>query len=329
MTIDDLRQMQSLPLDMKIKLTKDRIREWVRAFGENGVYISFSGGKDSTVLLHIVREDYPNIEAVFINTGLEYPEIQVFAQSFDNVRTVYPEMQFSQVIRRYGYPVLTKQISHSVNIARRYPNGKTAKNRFDPNGQGIYAMYKWKDLLETDFIISDKCCDVMKKKTAKAVDKKPFVATMTYESKKREELWLENGCNAFDLDDPKSAPMSFWIEQDVLEYIYTRKIPICKVYGDVIYGDRHGQLGFDGCSKMCTTGCQRTGCVYCLYGAHLEKGEGRLQRLKETHRKQYDYCIGGGSYDDNGIWKPDKNGLGMGHVIDEMNRLYGKNFIRY
>lgn len=73
---DELKILQALPLDIKIAKTQQRIREWVNRFGVDGVYVSFSGGKDSTVLLHIVREICPDVEAVFVNTGLEYPEIQ-------------------------------------------------------------------------------------------------------------------------------------------------------------------------------------------------------------------------------------------------------------
>jgi len=65
-TLDDLRQKQSLPLSLKVSLTKARIRQWVNEYGSDGVYVSFSGGKDSTVLLHIVRSMYPNIKAVFL-----------------------------------------------------------------------------------------------------------------------------------------------------------------------------------------------------------------------------------------------------------------------
>lgn len=54
--ISDLYQMQSLPLNAKISMTQRRIREWVDEYGEDGVYISFSGGKDSTVLLDIARK---------------------------------------------------------------------------------------------------------------------------------------------------------------------------------------------------------------------------------------------------------------------------------
>ena len=74
-TIDELRTLQALPLELKVAKTKLRIREWVNEFGVEGVYVAFSGGKDSTVLLHIVRQLYPEVEAVFVNTGLEYPEI--------------------------------------------------------------------------------------------------------------------------------------------------------------------------------------------------------------------------------------------------------------
>jgi len=142
-TIGDLRQMQSLPLSAKIQMTRQRIRGWVDEFGEDGVYVSFSGGKDSTVLLDIVRKDYPNIEAVFVNTGLEYPSVRQFALSKENVTELRPSMNFRDVIIKYGYPVISKQVSHSVGVARRNPNGNVMKNIFDPNKKGKYAMYRY------------------------------------------------------------------------------------------------------------------------------------------------------------------------------------------
>lgn len=98
----ELRQMQSLPLQAKIQMTRQRIRAWVDEFGKDGVYVSFSGGKDSTVLLDIVRKDYPDIEAVFVNTGLEYPSVRTFAESKENVTILKPTMNFRDVICQYG-----------------------------------------------------------------------------------------------------------------------------------------------------------------------------------------------------------------------------------
>src|SRR5690554_2266552 len=105
-TRNELKILQALPLEMKVLKTQQRIREWITRFGTDGVYVSFSGGKDSTVLLHIVRELYPDIEAVFVDTGLEYPEIRQFVKGFENVTWLRPKMRFDEVIKKYGYPVI-------------------------------------------------------------------------------------------------------------------------------------------------------------------------------------------------------------------------------
>lgn len=110
-TIAELKMRQSLPLEAKISMTKLRIKEWVYEFGVEGVYVSFSGGKDSTVLLHIVREMFPEVPAVFSDTGLEYPEIRDFVRSFNNVIWVRPKMNFKQIINTFGYPFISKEMS--------------------------------------------------------------------------------------------------------------------------------------------------------------------------------------------------------------------------
>ena len=206
-TKDDLKQLQSMPLDAKIFMTQTRIREWVREFGENGVYVSFSGGKDSTVLLDIVRKMFPDIEAVFVDTGLEYPEIRQFVKTFDNVTILRPYMRFDEVIKKYGYPMLSKEISECVEQGR-------------------------------------KC------------------------------LARKDG---------------------------TYNYRLLKLQG--IATDKNGNL-----SKF---------------------NKAKYQPLKRTHPKQYAYCMNGGEYDERGLWVPNKQGLGMKHVIDELNELYGKDFIKY
>lgn len=358
--------LQALPLDLKIAKTKLRIREWVREFGTDGVYVSFSGGKDSTVLLHIVREMYPDIEAVFVNTGLEYPEIQKFVKTFDNVTILRPGMHFNEVIKTYGYPIIGKAQANTVRLARNNIKNKkyslrlmrlgiTPKeaqemgcalpddeklNRYEQACKGSkFNIPQYRELLNVDFNISEECCGVMKKKPAHnyadATEKKAIVATMASESMSREVAWLANGCNAFDSKYPQSAPMSFWTEQDVLQYIKQYNIPIASVYGEIVYATEPDQMRFEdlgftecGIEKLCTTGCDRTGCIFCAFGAHLDEGESRFERLKRTHPRQYEYCIGGGEYVD-GVWQPSREGLGMGHVFDELNRIYGEEFIRY
>lgn len=340
----DLIQMQSAPLEVKILMTQSRIREWVREFGTDGVYVSFSGGKDSTVLLHLVRELYPDVEAVFVNTGLEYPEIQKFVKTFDNVTILRPEMRFDEVIKKYGYPVISKEVAKCVQYAKKAIAKGVEENHggymrlcglvVDKNGdKSRYNCEKYKPLLYSDFNVSSSCCNVMKKNPVKQYAKKtgkmPITAQMASESFLREQQWIKKGCNAFNSKQPISNPMSFWTEQDVLRYIKLNGIKIADVYGFVA-ADKDGQQALDDCGcKLCTTGCNRTGCIFCGFGAHLEKGEGKFERLKRTHPKQYDFCMNGGSYDSDGIWKPDKNGLGMKHVIDTLNSLYGDDFIKY
>lgn len=109
-----------MPLDIKIDMTKRRIREWVDEYGIDGVYVSFSGGKDSTVLLDIARQLYPEIKAVFVDTGLEYPEIREFVKTFDNVDWLKPKKTFKQVINEYGYPIISKEVCECVYGAKKY-----------------------------------------------------------------------------------------------------------------------------------------------------------------------------------------------------------------
>lgn len=116
----ELQSMQAAPLSVKISLTKSRIREWIKQFGEDGVYVSFSGGKDSTVLLDIVRQDYPNVPAVFVDVPTQYPELREFVKTFDNVEIVKPKLTFMQVCEKYGFPMISKEVSECVQGARKY-----------------------------------------------------------------------------------------------------------------------------------------------------------------------------------------------------------------
>lgn len=357
-TREDLRRFQSEPLDDKIQRSIAKIGEWY-LWCKNQCYVSFSGGKDSTVLADLCAQwskaiDQP-LHLVFVDTGLEYPEIKHHVVDFAewlrkqygievDLQIVRPKMRFDEVIRRYGYPMISKEVSQIVYEARRtIRNGNPATYRVDKilgravdkNGdKSIFNIEKYSPLLKTDFIVGSNCCNVMKKSPAHKFEKtsgfSPITGQMAEESRLRAQAWLKNGCNAFEAKHQISNPLSFWTEQDVLEYIQRYGVPISSVYGDIVFADDPDQIRIEGsCGHLCTTGCKRTGCIFCGFGAHLERGETRYQRLARTHPKQYAYCIGGGEYNESGMWVPNKKGLGMGHVFDELNRIYGDDFIRY
>lgn len=351
-----LKQRQSLPLEAKIIMTQLRIRQWYD-YWDGQVYVSFSGGKDSTVLKHIVDnmtgiEDVP---AVFVNTGLEYPEIQKFVRDIQagkypcfnsNVEILRPEMRFDEVIRKYGYPVITKRISNAIRLAKKnIAEGKeTYRTRVlsgtetmkDGTGKSFFNCEKWAFIMDAPFEVSDHCCSVMKKRPMNSYFKQtgrfPITAQMADESLQRKMQWLQHGCNAFDKKQPISNPMSFWTEQDVLHYIKKFDVPYASVYGDIrvkpAEDTEQGQINmidylecYEPEDTLETTGCNRTGCIFCMFGCHLEKEPNRFQRLKETHPRQYEYCIGGGEMVD-GKWQPSKEGLGLGHVLDYIGVKY-------
>ena len=118
--ITELHQLQQLSLNEKIKRTQIRIKQWFEYYGLDHVYVSFSGGKDSTVLLDIVRQDYPSVKAMFVDVPTQYPELKEFVQTFDNVDIVKPKISFAEVCKKYGFPLISKEVSESVQGARKY-----------------------------------------------------------------------------------------------------------------------------------------------------------------------------------------------------------------
>lgn len=303
--VQDLQEKRNLPLDVKVLLTKTRILQWYEEYKGN-VYVSFSGGKDSTVLLHLVRSLFPDVLAVYIDTGLEYKEVRNFVATVNNVRWIKPKYSFIEVIKKYGYPVVSKEQSQYIGEYRTTKSEKLKDIRWNGNkyGRGKISE-KWKFLVNAPFKIGSQCCTVMKKNPSKKFEKetglKPYLATMTEESALRKSSWIRFGCNGFKKKRPTSQPMSFWTEQDVLQYIAENNLPYAACYGDIVK-DENG--------KYHTTLCDRTGCEFCLYGIQADSCPNRLQRIKKMHPKRYEFIMR----------SCDEGGLGYKDVIDWINK---------
>ena len=273
-TREELIIRQGYDLDLKIRISKRTIREWYEEY-DGKVYVSFSGGKDSTVLLHLVRSQYPEVPAVFADTGLEYPEIRQFVKETENVTWVKPKMRFDDVIVKYGYPVVSKDTSTHIYEIRHTNSPSLRKKRLwgDSNGNGILAK-KWWKLLEAPFEISSRCCTVMKKypllQYERREERRVFLGMMGEESRIRTQSYIKYGCNAFESKRPRSLPLGFWRERDIWEYIKRENLPYSKIY----------DMGYE-----------RTGRMFCMFGVHLEGTPNRFQRMKITHPKQWEYCI--------------------------------------
>lgn len=359
-TREDLIEFQAENLNQKFQRTFAKVAEWYSRWNKE-VYVSFSGGKDSTVLADICARWCKVVGCplylVFCDTGLEFPEIRKnvnrvaeFLREKYEIEVVLeiirPEMRFDQVLKKYGYPIISKDVSQRVrkarisikkgvystrlrqlNVGREEYGGLYDSGKFDYDKSVENSKYytpKYRPLLDVDFRISEQCCDVMKKKPfaiyEQRTGRKPIVATLANESINRKASWYKYGCNAFQAKKPSSRPMSFWTEQDVLRYISEESLPLADVYGDIVpVGDS---------DFLRTTKCDRTGCMFCAFGC-TQEADPRFERLKETHPRQWNYCISGGEYDENGVWIPNKRGLGMGYIFDTLNDIYGEDFINY
>jgi 3'-phosphoadenosine 5'-phosphosulfate sulfotransferase (PAPS reductase)/FAD synthetase len=331
-----LKQRQSLPWEVQAERTLLKIIQWRDYWAARGkdIAISYSGGMQSTVLKHIAERFFGNnILSIFSNTGNEHPENIKFIRTLKNVEWVRPEMTPEEVILTKGYPVISKKISRFAYDLQGDPtrNAPTRNLRLTGyNQQGKYCssmkMPKtWLFLGEANFPISEECCNILKKHPLKQAQKKydavPIIGEMATEGRDREKRYLDYGCNAYDADEPISRPLGPWTQQGILSYIKENKVPYSAAYGDIVE-DKNG--------KLTTTKEKRTGCMMCILGCHLEKCPNRFQRMKHNYPKMHNRFIGGGEFNKDGLWLPNKEGLGYGYVLDYINaHIPMKKWIKY
>lgn len=284
-----MNQRQSLDLEAKLAMTKARIKQWMDHWDEE-VYLAFSGGKDSTVLKHIIESMGYNIPCVFSNTGLEMPEIVKFARAQKNVVEIRPKKNFNEVWQEVGIPVGSKKVARQIRTLKAGPTG--GGNTYKLYDEGITSdghsapswkiANKWRKFVNSDIKTSEQCCDYLKKEPIATYEKNTGLAgrgitgMMASEGGYRAEM---TKCNVFSGKNAKSSPMLFWNESDVYEYIEKYKVEICEVYFD-------REHEFNG-KTVIIPGEKRTGCMFCGFGAHLEKGLNRFQKMAVTHPRQH------------------------------------------
>lgn len=276
MDLAELRSRQAMPLDEKIEWSRQKIRHFAElAGGSKKIVVAFSGGKDSTVLLHLARTVFPDIRGVFVNTGLEYPDIVKFVRSTENVDIIKPAMSFSEVIATYGFPYPTKMQAEMISrMQRKLETGaditdhkymqKTFMNMDGEEKSSTYSIsekHKW--IVYSGIKVSQKCCAVMKKDPMARYQKEngvyPITGVMADEGKSRTEVYLKYGCILGQgSGNLLLKAIAFWRENDVWEYLKKFGVPYASIYDK---------------------GETRTGCVFCGFTNGREK-ENKFQRLQ-------------------------------------------------
>lgn len=261
-----------IDLDQKIEIAINNIVEWYE-YWDGKVFVAYSGGKDSTALLHLVRSLYPEVPAVFFNTGLEWPEVMKHVVKTSNCIKVRPELPFPKVLEKYGYPIISKAVSQKV-WEIRHAESMYSRNRKLSGQIGLSLPKQYRFLIHAPFQISDKCCQFLKKNPVHKFQEKsglhPMIGIMATDSRNRALSHKRFGCNAFKKKIPESRPIMSWNTSHVWEYIRKNNVPYASIYDK---------------------GHTQTGCMFCGFGIQYDQEPNRFQRMKISHPKRYDYVI--------------------------------------
>lgn len=285
MTAKELHIRQQWTLPQKIDHSLGVIDQFI-AKTDGKVYLAFSGGKDSTVLMHLCEILKKDIPCVFVNTGCEYPDIVRFVYEMreegHNIVILRPTSTPRKVWSQYGFPLISKEVAENIHAVRVNPNTVKAKRALgivDPDSQFVLSK-RWRYLVNAPYDTSNKCCDKLKKAPSHKFKREtglfPIVGTMASESLLRERTYIRRGgCNVFG-ENAQSLPLSIWTDDDIWEFIRQNNIRIADIYHK---------------------GAQRTGCVACGFGCQFPQDH-RLQLLHEQYPKYYDMIM---KFENNGI----------------------------
>jgi len=233
--------------------------------------ISFSGGIDSTVMLHLARVVDKKKIAVFVNTTNEFSEILKFVRNTENIKIVRPNITFIEVIDKHGFPLISKMTARML-LDLRNPTVRNQATRnlwltgIKKDGTKVPNMKlpnKYRYLIHAPFDITNKCCKFLKTDPIKPFQKEGMlVGTMAIDSLIRKHSYLKTGCINFSTN--KATPLAIWTKEDVWKYIKQNNIEYCSIYDK---------------------GETSTGCTYCAFGIMFDKT--RFERLRKREPKRY------------------------------------------
>lgn len=323
-----MKALQSLPYEIKVKKAKQRIKEFIYGCDQLGYNTHISvGGLDSITLLCLIRSMNIDIPAISVSVLEDKSIIQVHKQL--GVIMLKPLKTKHEILQEEGFPVISKKIATKI-MALQDPTENNAtirhaiitgecgeKGHFATNSR-MQLPQKWLELFggyenENEgtnykippFKVSSKCCEIMKERPcdmwAKENNSKPFLGLMASEGGRRQEALEEHGCNYFGKTTVRSAPFAPFLRNDLLQLALDLNVPVPEIYGR-IERDPNGNLK--------TTGAQRTGCEMCGFGVHMEKRPHRFDKLYDRNPKAWDYWMNKCCTDDNG------NKYGWGLVLD-------------
>ncbi|MBD5445945.1 MAG: phosphoadenosine phosphosulfate reductase family protein [Mycoplasma sp.] len=293
--------VEHMPFKDKVRYAKERIEKFLKWCETNfyknekcdetkEVLISFSGGKDSTVIFDLIVKVHKEIKSkIYLVPAyaieITFPETirfikdttEKYKEKFSYLKNpllVPPKEPWGKILRNRGYPIFSKQISVLINRAKRAntKNGVTKwifgiedTVRFKLSKSRLFLLdedmtyYLDENGNKIQYNFSEKCCDYVK--GGLKHDKRPsFVGTMTQESSLRKKSWIENGCNVYKNNHPISRPISLWSNNDVWRYIKENQLEVNQAYGYNIKEHNIDNLIFS-----------RLGCSACPYGSNIEE----------------------------------------------------------
>lgn len=273
--------MTDFEFELSDRITKIKSIDELYNLRENA-FISFSGGKDSTVLSRLIDEALPDnkIPRVFFNTGIEYKEILRFVRQKaleDNRFVIYnSSVNIRNMLETKGYPFKSKEFAQKMYTYQRSGYCKTVTDYLGTTGNKAKTFCcpeKLKPCFTSDFIlkVSDKCCKELKKKISEKWSKennKPIVITgMTRgEGGVRKS---KTACTVFDEGKLHKFHPLFPVSKDFIDKaIYIYQIALCKLY--------YPPYNFE-----------RTGCKGCPFNMKLRE---QLEIMKELLPDEYKQC---------------------------------------